>query len=119
MRKENDIVSLIQRPEPANGHCPHLKHLQAMVVTPNEKAVIFIRNHRLPMASKISVGKIIRKPGGSILGEVSKEVSLQYHLDKMFDVTIEEKMSTDTCVRVLIAHGNGNFEVKDVDIPAS
>jgi hypothetical protein len=126
--KEHDVVSLLQNPEPPQSvqvaHSPHLKNLQAIVVAPNEEAVVFIRWSKnlftgFQSKSKISIGRIERVGGYKVLGSISEEEDLQYSLEKpaKCDVVIEEHTNTNTKVRVLIAHSNGNFEVKDVNLP--
>jgi hypothetical protein len=130
--KEHDVVELLQYPTPPSTQqvlsCFHVKNLQAMVVTPNEEAVIFITSsttaslwHGLHHISKISVARITKLAQGNyrILGDISGEDVLTYHLDSpaKCDIVIEEHTSSDTRVKVLIAHSNGNFEVKDVNLP--
>jgi hypothetical protein len=130
--KEHDVVELLQDPTPPSTRQVlsgfHVKNLQAMVVTPNEEAVIFIASsttaslwHGLHHVSKISVARITRLAQGNyrILGDISREENLTYHLDSpaKCDIVIEEHTSSDTQVKVLIAHSNGNFEVKDIPLP--
>lgn len=68
--------------KPANS--PHLKGLQAIVVTPDEKAVVFIRSSKKGFRwfSKISVGLIERAGDYRILGNISEEETLDHHLEK-------------------------------------
>jgi hypothetical protein len=127
--KQHDNISLLQHltspkvQQVANS--PHLPNLQAIAVTPNEEAVVFIRQFKnvtrkgLKLTSKISVGRIERKGDYRMLGNISDNEDLQFYLDKpdKCDVVIEEHTSTNTTVRVLIAHHNGNFEVKEVNLP--
>ena len=125
--KEHDVVELLQDPKPPstqpvlNGF--HVKNLQAMVVTPNEEAVIFITSswHGLHHVSKISVARITKLAQGNyrILGDISGEYILTYRFEPpaKCDIVIDEHTSSDTRVKVLIAHSNGNFEVKDVNLP--
>jgi hypothetical protein len=85
--KEYDIISIIQpskssiRKPPNN---PHLKGLQAMVVTPDENAVVFIRSSKkgLRWFSKISVGLIERAGEYRSFGNISQEETLDHHLEK-------------------------------------
>jgi len=126
--KEHDFVSLLQnseRPQSAQAaHSQQLKNLQAIVVTPNEEAIIFIRSSRrgtfkVQFKSTISIARINRIGETRVLGSMSEEKDLLYYLKKpaKCDVVIDEHTSTNTMVRVLIAHSNGDFEVKDVDLP--
>ena len=120
-------MEILQYPPPPSAqqvlNCFHVKNLQAMVVTPNEEAVIFITSswHGLHHVSKISVARITKLAQGNyrVLGDISWGDNLTYHLDSpaKCDIVIEEHTSSDTQVKVLIAHSNGNFEVKDVDLP--
>jgi hypothetical protein len=122
--KEYDIISMIQphKPTPRKPpNNPHLKGLQALVVTPDENAIIFIRSSKrgFRWSSKISVGLIEKAGNYRILGNISEEENLEYHLEKpdSCDVVIEASQGPATHVRVLIAHCNGKFEVKQVKLP--
>jgi hypothetical protein len=55
-----------------------------MVVTPDENAVVFIRSSKkgFRWVSKISVGLIDRSGDYRILGNISAEETLDYHLEK-------------------------------------
>lgn len=129
--KTHDWVVLLQNPRspvPSMSHCQQLTNLQAIVVTPNEDAVIFITSNRewslrglRTLVSKISTCRIT-KAGDSnyrTLGSVIAGETLNYHLDRpeRCDIVIEEHTSSNTQVTVLIVHNNGYFEVKDVRLP--
>ena len=129
--RENNLLSLLHKLGPLQTvpviQSPELKHLQAIVVTPNEDAVIFIRSSwkvtnpfkGKQLESKISCARIVHDGNNKVLGSISKEEDLRYYLDKptKCDVVIEAHTSTTTKVRVLIAHSNGNFEAKVVMLP--
>lgn len=122
--KEYNIISLIQpfKPSPRKSpNNPHLKGLQAVVVTPDENAVIFIRSSKKGFRwfSKVSVGLIEKEGDYRTLGNISEEENLDFHLEKpdSCDVVVEATHSPATHIRVLIAHCNGKFEVKEVRLP--
>ncbi len=100
---------------------PHVSSLQAMVVTPNEEAVVFIRSHRIlfRVTSRISIARIENHNGFKTVGTLGHEEDLKYRLEKpdSCEVVIEEHTSTSEGVRVLIGHRNGDFEVKDMKLP--
>lgn len=123
--KEHHFISLLQNsgsPHVAPvAHSLQLKNLQAMVVTPNEEAVVFITGSRSwrHAKSKISIGRINQIGETKVLASISKEEDLQYYLNKpeKCNVVIEDhNTSTNTKVRVLIAHSNGIFEVKELNL---
>jgi hypothetical protein len=129
--KEHDIVAILQDPAPpsVSNHL-QVKNLQAVVVTPNEEAVIFITSSTtvslrrgLRNVSKISVARITKlaQEKYRTLGDISGEEVLNYHLGSpaKCDIAIEEHTSSQSQVRVLIGHSNGKFEVKDVNLPDS
>ena len=126
------MISLLQNlPQQSSGQVVashQMKNLQAMVVTPNEEAVILIKWHKpsiwKPSVSRISAGRLYKigeQGEHRALGTFSAEQDLQYYLEKpaKCDVVIEEHTSTSTKIRVLIAHHNGHFEVSDLDLPRS
>jgi uncharacterized protein YrrD len=123
--KEHHVISLLQNsgsPHVAPvAHSLQLENLQAIVVTPNEEAVVFITRSRKwgHFKSKISIGRINQIGGSKVLASISEEEDLQYYLKKpeKCDVVIEDHTSTNTKVRVLIAHSNGIFEVKELNLP--
>lgn len=123
--KEHHVISLLQNsgsPHVASvAHSLQLKNLQAMVVTPNEEAVVFITGSRKWMhsKSKISIGRINQIGETKVLASISEEEDLQHYLNKpeKCNVVIEHHTSTNTKVRVLIAHSNGIFEVKELRLP--
>lgn len=127
--KEHDIVLLLQHLDPANLGVQHpstrIKNLQAVVVTPDEKAVVFIRSKTklkwggLPQSeSKISAAKIITVGLYRYIGGISPEQTLVNYLKKpdTCNVVTEEVRNSDTLVRILIAHSNGNFETITLDL---
>ena len=125
--KEHDVVALLQnseRPQSAQvAHLPQVENLQAIVVTPNEEAVVFITSCRkgFQFKSQVSIGRINRVGETKVLGSISDGEDLQYYLKKpaKCDVVIEDHTSTNARVRVLIAHSNGDFEIKDVSLPGA
>jgi hypothetical protein len=92
-----------------------------VVVTPDETAVVFIRSSKKGFRwfSKISVGRIERNGDYRTLGSISEEESLEHHLERpdQCDIVIEASHTPATPIRVLIAHCNGKFEVKEVKLP--
>ena len=100
-------------------------HLQTMVVTPNEKAIVFIKSHTgislrgVHTTSKISIARIENHDGFKVVGNPSAEEDLTHHLERpdSCEVVIEERTSTNEQVRVLIGHRNGAFEIKDMKLP--
>ncbi len=93
-----------------------------MVVTPNEKAVIFIRSatgRHLKKVSKIFFCKLVRVGDFMTLDVCSNEVSLKNHIrdSTKCDVVIEEHNCSETRVRVLMAQSGGQFEVHDIALP--
>jgi hypothetical protein len=127
--RENNILSLLHklgRPQTVLfTQSQELENLQAIVVTPNEDAVLFITStssvtwNGTKSESKISCARIEQNGECLVLGTISSPVGLQYRLEKpaKCDVVIEAHNSTSTEVRVLIAHSNGNFEAKYVNLP--
>jgi uncharacterized protein YrrD len=126
--KEHHVISLLQNsgsPHVAPvAHSLQLKNLQAMVVTPNEEAVVFITGSRnwLHSKSKISIGRINQIGETKVLASISEEEDLEHYLNKpeKCNVVVQENQdhtSTNTKLRVLIAHSNGIFEVKELNLP--
>jgi len=83
--KEHNNISLIQAFKPSSRKLSktlHLAGLQAMVVTPDENAIVFIRSSKkgFRWVSKISIGLIERDGDYRILGNISEEETLEFHL---------------------------------------
>lgn len=113
-----------KRPSALKFQSCQLVGIQAVVVTPNEDAVVFIRSSastlRRPPVSKICVCRIRKSGDFFYLDEWSKEERLQIYIkdQKTCEVVIEEEYEgSRNSVRVLIAQSDGKFEVKNITLP--
>ena len=82
---------------------------------------MFITGSRnwLHSKSKISIGRINQIGETKVLASISEEEDLQHYLNKpeKCNVVIQDRTSTNPKLRVLIAHSNGIFEVKELNLP--
>lgn len=128
MWQGHDIYLLqdaMKPPEIQMQQCPFV-NLQAVVVTPNEDAVVFIR----PSSAgrfKSHVSRVfacpIEKAGDYFYIDYDKE-SIPELLQNVLvkhdkcEVVIQEYEGSRRDIKVLIAQSDGKFEVKDLRLPA-
>lgn len=96
-----------------------LGHLQAMVVSPNEKALIFVETAWTTWSgrrSSIYVAPIQHRNGHSLVGDVQQETSLNKALSNPSKcaVAVDYANINDDWTTLLIAHSDGTFESKPV-----